>query len=83
MRHYFFKNLANARLNRGLRILSSGKVVVTDRLHAHILSVLLNISHSALDNNYGKISSYIKTWTHSYPKLFNIESTQDEINKAR
>ena len=55
--------LANNRLKRGLAILSNGKVVVTDRLHAHILSILLGIPNFVLDNNYGKIHGYIDAWT--------------------
>jgi pyruvyl transferase EpsO len=82
-RHFYFRNLANARLKRGLRILASGNRVITDRLHAHILSILLNIEHGALDNNYGKISSYIQTWTHIYPKLYKVESISDAITKMK
>ena len=31
--------------------------VVVDRLHAHVLAVLMGVPHTALDNNYGKVSS--------------------------
>jgi len=34
--------LARERLERGCRILSRGRVVITDRLHGHILCLLLN-----------------------------------------
>lgn len=80
-RHFYFRTLAYDRLKRGLSILSLGKQVVTDRLHAHILSILLNIDHCALDNNYGKISSYIKSWTHIYPKLKVADSIEQAIEK--
>lgn len=55
---------AQARLNRGIRLLSHGKVVLTDRLHAHILCLLLNKRHVVLDNDYGKISTFHQAWTH-------------------
>lgn len=80
-RHFYFRTLGYARLNRGLRILSLGQQVITDRLHAHILSTLLNIEHCALDNNYGKISSYIKSWTNTYPKLRVADSIEQAIEK--
>lgn len=64
-----YQQLAAGRVTRGLKLLSSGTNVITDRLHAHILSVLLDIPHVALDNDYGKVSSYIKAWTHEYPAV--------------
>jgi exopolysaccharide biosynthesis predicted pyruvyltransferase EpsI len=51
-----------ARLARGIDLLSSARVVVTDRLHGHILSELLDIPDVALDNSYGKTSTYVGTW---------------------
>lgn len=62
-RYVYYHQLAEKRLQHGIRLLCSGRRVVTDRLHAHIISVLLDIPHVAMDNNYGKISSYIKAWT--------------------
>lgn len=62
-RNMSFRRLASARLQRGLGILSSGRWVATDRLHAHILSLLIGRPHVALDNNYGKISNFIAEWT--------------------
>jgi len=59
-----FEPLARQRLRRGLRILSSARTIITDRLHGHILSLLLSIPHVILDNSYGKISSFYETWTH-------------------
>jgi len=61
--------LATARVERGLATLSRGRRIVTDRLHAHILAVLLDIPHIALDNEYGKLSSYIEAWTRGSPQL--------------
>jgi pyruvyl transferase EpsO len=58
-----FNRLAKIRTHRGCKLLSSGHVVITDRLHAHILSVLMEIPHIVIDNNYGKISSFRKAWS--------------------
>lgn len=55
--------LARERLERGCRVLSRGKVVITDRLHAHILCLLLGIPHVVLDNNYGKVRGFYDAWT--------------------
>ena len=59
--------LARQRLARGVALLSSAKVVVTDRLHAHLLALLLGIPHVVLDNSYGKLHNFIAAWTHESP----------------
>jgi pyruvyl transferase EpsO len=43
MRGAWYEAAAKARVLRGCRLLSSGRVVITDRLHAHILCLLLGI----------------------------------------
>jgi pyruvyl transferase EpsO len=58
-----FERMATVRVERGLRLLSRGRRIVTDRLHGHILATLLGIPHTALDNEYGKLSAYIRCWT--------------------
>jgi exopolysaccharide biosynthesis predicted pyruvyltransferase EpsI len=64
-------------------LVSSGDVVVSDRLHAHILCVQLGIPHVMVDTRYGKISSFIDTWT-SKSELVSIASTpRDAIERAR
>ena len=57
--------LARQRLERGCALLARGEVVVTDRLHGHLLSLLLGIPHVLLDNSYGKVRSYHETWTRT------------------
>lgn len=59
----FYRALAAHRVARGLRVLASGRTVISDRLHAHILCLLLGIPHIVFDNNYGKLGSFIDTWT--------------------
>ena len=58
-----YEPLARQRLRRGVDVLTAGRVVVTDRLHGHILSLLLAIPHVVLDNSYGKLSSFHAAWT--------------------
>ena len=54
--------LFQSRLRLGVDLLSSGKVIVTDRLHVHILCRLIGKPHIFFDNNYGKISNLSDTW---------------------
>lgn len=58
---------ARQRLSFGLDLLSKGSLVVTDRLHAHILSCLLGVRHLLFDSLDGKISALHDTWTRSAP----------------
>jgi pyruvyl transferase EpsO len=58
-----YRMLAEARLAHGMRLLASGGFVITDRLHGHILSLLLGTPHIALDTQQGKLSGLVETWT--------------------
>lgn len=46
----------------GVRSVSKHSEVISDRLHAMILGLLLKRKVVAMDNNYGKISTYANTW---------------------
>ena len=58
-----FERLARRRVKTGLRTLARGRVVVTDRLHAHILSLLLGLPHVVADTRSGKVHGYMEAWT--------------------
>lgn len=53
---------AALQLARGCTLLSSGQVVITDRLHGHVLSQLLNIPHVVIGDRNGKIHNLWDTW---------------------
>lgn len=77
-----FRNLANERVSRGGDLLSRGRVVVTDRLHAHILCTLLGIPHVVLDNNYGKISRFIQCWHPNNDLCVSVKDLGQAISAA-
>ena len=74
---------ARTRLQRGLRLLASGRAVVTDRLHAHILSLLAGIPHVLLDNSYGKVSGFYDSWTRGAPLVQWADSAGHAQRLAR
>lgn len=78
VRVQLYQNLAENRVDRGLRQLSSSKYVIADRLHAHILCVLLDLPHTVVDNNYGKIGEFMDAWTSSFEKVVGPLETLDE-----
>jgi len=51
-------------LSSVLQIKKYNKVVITNRLHAHILCVMLGMSNTLLPNTYHKNESFYKTWTY-------------------
>jgi len=61
-RQRLYTQVASERLERGCRLLARGQVVITDRLHAHLLCLMMAIPHVYLDNSYGKISAFSRTW---------------------
>jgi exopolysaccharide biosynthesis predicted pyruvyltransferase EpsI len=63
-REAMYRKQAWYRVRYGVRLLSTGKLVVSDRLHAHLLSSLMRKPHICLDNYYGKIARYIDAWGH-------------------
>jgi pyruvyl transferase EpsO len=71
----WFHLLASNRVARGMKQVGSSAYVITDRLHTHIFCVLLNVPHSVLDNNYGKISTFIDAWSKAFEKLGQPLST--------
>ncbi len=67
MREIAYREIARARVSRGIRMLSRGRAVVTDRLHAHILATMLGIPNYVVDNKYGKIGGFVATWRTDRP----------------
>jgi pyruvyl transferase EpsO len=72
-----YEAAARARVLRGCRLLSSGRLVITDRLHAHLLSLLLGIPHAVLDNSYGKLGRFLDVWTGEAAGVHYAASTDD------
>ncbi len=63
---------------RAVKQLVNRRFVVTDRLHGHILSLLLGIPNVLLPNSYHKNESFYKTWTQASP-LCKFASSPAEV----
>ena len=66
----------------GMMFLQRGRVVITDRLHGHILCVLCGIPHVVIDPVNKKISSYMQSWTGGIDNILVAHSSEDALNKA-
>ena len=49
-------------INQGVEFISQYDLVVSTRLHGHILALLLGIPSIIIDNSYGKNSRFYNTW---------------------
>ena len=78
-----YDRLAERRLRRGCALVASARVVITDRLHAHILCVLLGVPHVLLDNSYGKVSGVYEAWTSECSFARFADSADDALIRAR
>ena len=74
-----WNQLSKARQKRGIVLLSRGRMVISDRLHVHILCILMNKPHLLIDNVYGKISHFYYTWTFTHPSVIYVK----DINLLR
>jgi pyruvyl transferase EpsO len=76
----FLDQLCRIRVNRGLAMLSRGRVVISDRLHGVLLAALAGIPVVAIDNRVGKLSAFLGTWLDGYPDI-QIAATLDEARE--
>lgn len=70
-----------AKSTAGFELLASGRFVITDRLHGHILSTVIGVPHVLMDSKLGKNLNFHNTWTRdcdctriatSMPEAFSV-----------
>ena len=61
-----------------VRCLAQGSRIVTDRLHGHILAIMMQKQHDLHDNSYGKNSSFYRTWTNTCPLVTFVGRADSE-----
>jgi pyruvyl transferase EpsO len=76
------QRVAENRLQRGLGMIKSARVVVTDRLHAVILSWLVGVPVFFADNSYGKLSRFVECWVAEDDLVFRCETLDEALAKA-
>ena len=78
-----YESIATRRLRLGLGMVARGRVLVTDRLHAHILACLIGRPNVVVDSGYGKISAFVERWTRSSPLVRSAASHDEGLALAR
>ncbi|GFN91116.1 triose phosphate/phosphate translocator, chloroplastic [Plakobranchus ocellatus] len=66
----------------GLFFIQRGRVVITDRLHGHILATLLDIPHVLLDNKHRKLSNYFRTWNKGLQNVRVTDNAEEALAMA-
>jgi pyruvyl transferase EpsO len=74
---------AHNRFRRGIRQISRGRAIVTDRLHVHICSLLIGRPHAVLDNSYGKLRRFMAAFSGGTELSYQAASLDDGIAWAR
>jgi exopolysaccharide biosynthesis predicted pyruvyltransferase EpsI len=75
--------LARSRLLRGCRLIGSTRVLVTDRLHGHILSLLLGVRHVLIGDRHDKVRHFVEQWSAASPLLHWARDVHDAAEVAR
>lgn len=79
-REFMYRHQARMRVMAGAQQLAQGRLIVTDRLHMHIISTLIRRPHVVLDNSYGKIGRYIDAFGQD--DLTTHVSSLEELRKV-
>jgi pyruvyl transferase EpsO len=77
-----YDSLALRRVRVGALSLSRGQVVVTDRLHGHILALLLNIPHVLLNDRYDKVGRFYRTWSAGHGGVKLASTPEQALSEA-
>ncbi len=64
-------------MHSGIYQLQNYNLVITNRLHVHILCLILNIPHILLPGSYYKIPAFYDTWTSEIPFCHLIENVNE------
>ena len=66
---YAINTYMPTRVKEGIRMISSYKLVYSNRLHGSILSILLGKEVTIIDNSYGKNAQFYDTWLTGVPTI--------------
>lgn len=77
-----YGSVARRRVEGGIGLLQRGRVLVTDRLHGHILAVSLGIPHVLLDTRFGKVHALHRTWTARSGLALEAADTEEAVRHA-
>ena len=78
-----YEPLARWRVERALAWMSRASVIVTDRLHGHILAVMTGTPHVLLDDTLGKLRAFHDAWTRDSGLSTWANGPADALSRAQ
>lgn len=72
-------------LEHALNLYSPASGMLMDRLHAHVLAVLLGVNHVMLDNTYRKLGAVYDDYTHVFSTAHystNLEDARSQLHRV-
>jgi pyruvyl transferase EpsO len=78
-----WEHLSRDRLALACAIVRRGRVVVTDRLHVHVMALQMGIPTVVSDNSYGKVRAVYDAFTVSAPTVRWGRTPEDALETAR
>ncbi len=73
----------DANVRAGVDLFEGRPLAIVDRLHAHVLAVLMGIDHVLLDNSYGKLGAVHRDYTHRFSTASYATGVEDAMRLAR
>ena len=77
---FLYEAYANSRLKHGVNMLSRGKIVITDRLHGHVISTLMEKDQIVINSFDGKVENLNRTWLTEFKKANIVSKVEDIID---
>jgi pyruvyl transferase EpsO len=77
-----YERVATRRVRLGLAMIAPGRMLVTDRLHGHILACLLGRPNVVVDNSYGKVGAFVERWTKESPLVHRADGHAEALALA-
>lgn len=72
-----YEPLLGENIRAGLRIVGAADPLITDRLHAHVLAVLLDRPSVVADNSNGKISAMMRDYTGRFSSAWFVRNRRE------
>jgi exopolysaccharide biosynthesis predicted pyruvyltransferase EpsI len=82
LRKHVLRFVPRARFALAVRFICQGRVIVTDRLHAHILSLLVGRASVLLENRIGKLKAFYETWTREAASVSFATDAREALRVA-
>jgi pyruvyl transferase EpsO len=74
-----FAAINRINIAEGVRLFSGRRAAVVDRLHAHVLSVLLDLDHVLVDNSYGKLGAVYRDYSGGFSRARYVTSAAEAL----